>query len=198
MNSSAPLSLSEPERARLIGAAYRLMQYHGPAAVTVVDTARLAELPPDQAEAAFPSDAELTGALFETVLSGAFSVFEEAVDETEDPDEQLHALLDQIFSLMEEGSFADLLFDLWSHQRHDEELTRISREYIDSLRGRMARILSAGMEEGLFAPGDAMFMAATIMSLIHGAIVQHACDPERFDEDWTRRFKDYILQLLVE
>lgn len=167
-------------REQILEAAGRVFSQKGFHAANVSDVAAEAGVSQGTVYHYFDSKDALFMAVFEAWETGnLYSEVGAAMDASASPSEQLRYLAGAVGERMAEaGEIFPAHVEFWSHIHRDPAIQEGFRRIFVDLRGIVAQLIQAGIDQGEFVPIDPEAAAALLVAAYDGLILQWLSDPE--------------------
>ena len=185
-------------KSQLVEAAYRVIGRKGFSNFTIRDIASEAGLSTGLVHYYFKNKEELFLHLFKEMQREIGAKLNQELDRTIDPVNRLRIYVDEAFLMIRRENYFQLLINFWSQINVDDRMRDLSQRLFQSFREKIIEILEDGIADGCFREVDTSEIAATIVALIQGSIIQYMIDPEVFDYDeFARKQKMRITRMVI-
>lgn len=148
----------------------------------------------------FPSKAQLFIALLDDILRFFVEERAEQLNEMElEPKEMLKVFFRQEKKILRQHrEFKDVLFDFWVQGTKDPIIAHKFRNMYATWRGDIKKVISRGVERGVFNTTYIDLIPNLMLSLMEGAAMQYLIDSESIDLDsYFKTTENMILDLLT-
>ena len=166
-------------REQILDAAGRVFSQKGFHAANVSDVAEVANVSQGTVYHYFDSKDALFMAVFESWETGnLYSEVGAAMDASASPSEQLRYLAGVVGERMAgAGEIFPAHVEFWSHIHRDLAIREGFRRIFVDLRGTVAQLIQAGIDQGEFVPIDPDATAGLLVAAYDGLILQWLSDP---------------------
>ena len=187
-------------RSQLTRAAYKMVGQKGYYNFTIRDIAREAGLSTGLVHYYFKDKEDLLLNLLKEINRNMTIILNRAISVIDNPKDKLETFMNQAFDLVHtEKDYFYIVIDFWSQVNKNERMKRANIKLFQSYRDECMKILREGVEKGVFNPIDVEYIAAFIISLIQGMVIQHVIDANAFDyEEYTKRVKKHVLDIVIK
>ena len=148
----------------------------------------------------FPSKAQLFIALLDDILKSFVQERAAQLNDMElEPKEMLSVFFHQERKILEQHrSFKDVLFDFWVQGTKDPKIAHKFQNMYATWRGDISKVISRGVERGVFNTKYADLIPNLMLSLMEGAALQFLVDSEAIDLDaYFATAEKMVLDLLT-
>lgn len=190
----------EAKKAEILQAAMQVFSQRGVAKTKMADIAVAAGIGKGTIYEYFRSKEEIFAAAFQQVNQRSGELIQQALASTDDPVEQLRLLIDvsrQTF-IEESADFAGIMMDFWAEgiRNKDEKILAIINleQIYDEYRSLISGILETGIQKGVFRPVDTASLAAILIAVLDGVMLQWIMTPELID---MKRITDVLIDSLM-
>jgi TetR/AcrR family transcriptional repressor of bet genes len=167
MNEKTKSDISNLRRAQLTRAAYKVVGQKGYYDFTVRDIAREAGLSTGLVHYYFKNKEDLLLNLLKEINRNMTIILNKNIIKSDDPREKLNIFMKQAFDLVKsEKDYFYIVIDFWTQVNKNERMKRANIKLFKSYRDEITKILTEGMDKGVFMKMDADYTAAVIISII--------------------------------
>lgn len=176
-----------PKQAHLIRSAYKVMGEKGLTRLSLQDVADEAGVSKAILPYYFDSKENLTLLTMRWVLARVARRIHEAIDEVEDAEEKVSAMVDAIFVGPESNrNFYLTFFDFLGYAARNDRFADVGTTFHEICNGLYAEVVKSGQEQGIFAPRDPREAATVVRALVDGLFTQWVQE-----RDWEKTHAAY-------
>ncbi len=187
--------VEEQRRQEIMDAAIKCFSRKGYDATSMDDIT--AELPFSKALIYyyFKSKKEILSAILKHTVAMIYRGWEEITAKEEDPYKQFQRMADTAIEyVLNYQTLWRIELEFWGHLGREPEVLSTFREMFFTLRTKVAQIIQKGIARGQFRALDADSLAAALVAVFDGLILQIVADPSAMD--WKEVSRTLIDSLL--
>lgn len=180
-------------------AAYEIIAEKGYYNFTMMDIAKRAGVSSGLIHHYFKDKENMLVTLLREMQQNIRNSVEKAIEQVDDPREQLDIFMNQAFKLVEdEREYIYVTYDFLTQIKFNERMQRIMSKLYRGYRETMVNILRAGMEKGYFRKVEEHYVATLFVAALLGIEQQYIIDNTAFFyREYTTRIKKHIFDLVL-
>jgi TetR/AcrR family transcriptional regulator, fatty acid metabolism regulator protein len=175
--------LKSRRETQITRAAYEIIARNGYENITVQDIADHAGFSKGIVYYYFKSKDDVMVSLFNSIIEVIEKRFTEVRRENPDPRRQLENVIRISLDIVNEHmEFYRVIMVFWTHIHHKQFMRETNAKLFSHWRREIEKILTLGVDRGVFKPGLAVNLAAsTIIAKVLGVSLQYIFDPGALD-----------------
>lgn len=182
-STSSRADVADKRRACIIRAALACFARKGYHLTTMDDIAQESGLSKGSLYWYFKSKKELFRAIVDTYFRQMETAIQPILEGTLPPGEKLRTIAQVMLdSVTKAQPPADVMVDLWSQARHEEDLHQLLHQAYEPYYRNLAALIETGIQQGEFRPVNAVHLASLLVAVTNGLMMQGLVMP-----DWVDR-----------
>lgn len=182
-STSSRADVADKRRACIIRAALACFARKGYHLTTMDDIAQESGLSKGSLYWYFKSKKELFRVIIEAYFHQMETAIQPILEGTLSPGEKLRTIAQVMLdSVTKAQSPADVMVDLWSQARHEEDLHQFLHQAYEPYYRNLAALIETGIQQGEFRSVNAVHLASLLVAVTNGLMMQGLVMP-----DWVDR-----------
>lgn len=177
----------EAKKMEIMQAALQVFSQKGVASTKMIDIAKAASVGKGTIYEYFSSKEEIFATGFRYFFDGFEQEMEQALAQSQKPEEQLEILIRRSLSAFFEDQleFAAIMLDFWAEGIRTKDNTINNainlKQLYQNYRKMIIQIINAGIKQGIFRKLDPVPYASFLIGALDGLMLQWVMEPEIFD-----------------